>query len=206
MKAHCKRCAHGTGAYKSYQKATGVTAAVAGFLNAIAGLLPGRAGTQVRGWATSLREGERVGREINRADAKVKTFQHATSDAAASLGGGPAAAGSPAAAAGPPTALAARPAVAIGEAWALTPYVEPGEMVSVQLCAKPLKSARTQTYGIRILSRPTEITDLAPMTEAGNITVTGLSAFQRMQPFLLAAVMLALALGLTTLLVRMWGG
>ncbi len=182
-----------------------MTAAAADFLNAIASLLPTGAANPLRGWALSLRQGERVGREINRADAKVKMVQHATSDATTSLGGGSATAG-PTATAALPAAPGAREAVALGEAWALTPDVEPGEMLSVQLCAKPLKSVRTQAYGIRILSRPAEMLDLAPVTEAGNITVTGLSTFQRLEPFLLAGALLALALGLTALLVRIWGG
>ncbi len=194
-----------TGAYRSYQKATGITAAMADFLNAMASLLPASAAGPVRGWALGLRQGERLGRGINRADATVKMVQHATSDATASLGGGSATAGSPATPA-LPAAPGIREAIAFGEDWALTPYVEPGEMLSVQLCARPLKSVRTQAHGIRILSRPAEMPDLAPVTEAGNITVTGLSTLQRLEPFLLAAGMLALALVLAAVLVQMWGG
>jgi hypothetical protein len=196
-----------TGAFKSYQKVSGIGATLGGFLNTLAGVLPQGAATPLRNAATSLRQGESLGYEVDRADSQVKALQHASSDAAASLGGSPAET-RVAAANAPAPRPSQPPAQYLGasETWALTPYVEPGEKLSLQLCAKPLKSTRTQTYGVRILSRLVDVPDLAPVSEAGNITVAGLSGLQRLQPFLLALTMLAVAVGLTALLVRIWGG
>jgi hypothetical protein len=195
-----------TGAYKSYEKVTGVGAVLGGFLNTLAGILPSGAATPLRNAATSLRQGESLGYEIDRADVNVKAVQHASSDAATSLGGGspnaPVAATPPAARPSPAQARNLGPS----ETWAFTPYVEPGEKLGLQLCAKPLKSTRTQTYAIRVLSRLMDVPDLTPVSEASNITVTGLSPLQRLQPFFLALVMLAVATGLTALLIRIWGG
>lgn len=198
-----------TGAYQSYQKATGLAATVADFLNTIASLLPRGAAAPLRNIALNLREGERFGREVNRVDRRVKVVQHATSDVGTSLGGGAAQPGAPAPLAPAPPAPAApatveRPSSA--ELWALTPYVEAGEKLSLQLCARPLNSMGTQTYQIRIVSHLVDVPDLAPVTEAGNITVTGLSRFQRLQPYLLALIMLTVAAVLAGLLALFWGG
>jgi hypothetical protein len=202
-----------TGAFKTFQRGSGILSAVAGFLNAVAGLLPAGAAASLRSTATNLQQGQSVSYEIDRADAKVKMVQHASTNTAQAVAGEPSGpTPAPTATGAPPRTIArGAPAAARGrrpsltETWAVTPYVEAGEKLSLQLCAKPLKSTRTQTYGIRILSRLAEGPEPAPVNEVGDIKVAGLTRLQRLQPFSLALVMLAIAAGLTALLIRLWG-
>jgi hypothetical protein len=199
-----------TGAYQSYAKTSGVSAAIGSFLTTIAALLPGSAGTSLRGTAETLQQGESLGYSIDQADTQVKSVQHSAAATASAVGleSNQPSAETPAAASAPasPPAGPIQKSPAASETWALTPYVEAGEKLAVQLLTRPLKSARTASYGVRIVSRLLEVADIAPVTESGNVTVRGLSWFQRLQPLLLAGALLVMAAGLTALLVHVWGG
>lgn len=95
---------------------------------------------------------------------------------------------------GAPTALAqagnARPG------WSVTPYVEPGQSLVVQLLVSPLRAPRTQHYAFRVLSRTAEEEAAQPVIEHGTVALQGLGVGRR----ILSTVLFLLSLALLGLL------
>jgi hypothetical protein len=118
----------------------------------------------------------------------------ATQTAGAANGNGHSAAAVPpaqrAAVSGQPTALAAAGAGRAG--WSVTPYIEPGQSLVVQLLVSPVKRPRSQHYAFRVLSRSAEAEGAEPLVEHGTVALRGLSAARGVWTLLLLLISLTL--------------
>jgi hypothetical protein len=81
--------------------------------------------------------------------------------------------------------------------WSVTPPIEPGSTLAVQLLVSPARRPKTQHYTFRVLSRTAEDDSATPLIEHGTVALRGL-------PFgrtLLSVVLLLVSLGLLALLI-----
>jgi VWFA-related protein len=96
---------------------------------------------------------------------------------------------------GQPTALASAGSGRPG--WSVTPYLEPGQSLVVQLMVTPVKRPRSQHYAFRVLSRTAEAENAEPIVEHGTVALRGLGVFRQIWTLLLMVI----SLGLLALLV-----
>ncbi len=117
---------------------------------------------------------------------------------AGSSNGAPTMVGGAAALAAAPTAVAApqQPSLvsmrATTAGWALTPPIEPGATLVVNLHISPLRVPKTEIYGFRVLSRAAEASDKTKLTqiEHGSVALTAVPWHKQLLPWLLFIVML----------------
>jgi hypothetical protein len=96
----------------------------------------------------------------------------------------------------------------VGEAWSQTPFLEPGETLTVDLLIAPLNPYRSRYYSFRVISRSLDQEKPPLVVEEGSIQIVGISWFRRLLPyfvfalvgFIFAFVMVAAVLGVTSLL------
>ena len=154
--------------------------------------MPGRAERVVKSAATVPVGGSSVHSPVGTATA--------TTPAGAATGNGHSAAALPpaqrAAMSGQPTALASAGAGRAG--WSVTPYIDPGQSLVVQLLVSPVKRPRSQHYAFRVLSRTAEAEGAEPLVEHGTVALRGLSAARG------AWTLLLLLISLTLLVLLVW--
>src|SRR5579859_3774120 len=102
--------------------------------------------------------------------------------------------GSNGAAAGATAAAPARPVARSG--WSLTPPVDAGETLAVQLKVRPARFPRSKHYSFLVLSRAVDGSEETPITDHGSVALRGGSIFRRVLSwlFLAAAVVLLVVL------------
>jgi VWFA-related protein len=196
------------------QRSLSVAENISVWLMNLSYLVPGAAGRQLRGQVSQSRtlqydvhEGlempGRVERMVKAATpGTVQGLSHGPAPANVAAGSGSAAAtaalpapGASAGAGAAPTALAAAGKAHPG--WSVTPYIEPGSTLAVQLLVSPARRPKTQHYSFRVLSRTAEDDSATPLIEHGTVALRGL-------PFgrtLLSVVLLLVSLGLLALLI-----
>lgn len=79
--------------------------------------------------------------------------------------------------------------------WSVTPYIDPGHSLVVQLLVSPVRAPRSQHYAFRVLSRTAEDENAAPVIEHGTVALKGVGAGRRVLStvlFLLSVTLLAL--------------
>lgn len=79
--------------------------------------------------------------------------------------------------------------------WSVTPYIEPGQSLVIQLLVSPVRAPRSQHYAFRVLSRTAEDENAAPVVEHGTVALKGVGAGRRVLStvlFLLSVTLLAL--------------
>ncbi len=94
---------------------------------------------------------------------------------------------------GAPTTLAQAGSARPG--WSVTPYIDPGQSLVVQLLVSPMRAPRTQHYAFRVLSRTAEDEAAAPVIEHGTVALKGVGLGRRLLStvlFLLSVALLAL--------------
>lgn len=92
-------------------------------------------------------------------------------------------------------------AVPEGYTWALTPILEPGGTLTVDLILKPVNPNRTQEYTFRVNSKLVGREDLPSLVESGTVLIKGPGWFNRMVKVLLFLVVAAIVIGATALIV-----
>jgi hypothetical protein len=80
--------------------------------------------------------------------------------------------------------------------WSVTPYIDPGQSLVVQLLVSPLRAPRSQHYAFRILSRTAEEENAPPVIEHGTVALKGVGIGRR----ILSTVLFLLSLALLGLL------
>jgi VWFA-related protein len=80
------------------------------------------------------------------------------------------------------------------EAWSQTPFVEPGETLTVALLIDPLKPHRTQDCSFQVVSRGIEQKDAPPVVKEGSIHIEGISWFRLYLPALAFGIVSAAAI------------
>jgi VWFA-related protein len=173
-------------------------------------LMPGAAGRNIRARVSQSRTVQydvhegfempgRVDRMVKAATpGTVQGLSHGPAPAnvaAARAGGGAAVASVPstglaAAGQGAPTALAQAGSAHPG--WSVTPYIEPGSSLTVQLLVSPARPPRTQHYAFRVLSRTAEDEAATPLIEHGSVPLRGLPWTRRAVSLALMVVVLGL--------------
>ena len=86
--------------------------------------------------------------------------------------------------------------------WALTPMVEPGHTLGLDLLIQPARSARAQQYPFKVISKLLFHEDVPPVVEQGNIQIRRPGWFSRIAPvliFLLVAAALIVSTGYAVL-------
>ena len=183
--------------------------AIAGILSTLAYLLPRSIGGPLQRASFSLRRGETTLQRAQQVSQQVGRLAPAGGQASTS-------ARTPASATGGAQALTAvgtspqgegpvRMAPAASQAQvtplletAQTPFIEPGETLTVNLLIKPVKPFQAQHYSFTITSRSLEQSDAPPALEQGNVQVTALPWYRR---YWLPALVTLLGGGLTFTLV-----
>lgn len=69
------------------------------------------------------------------------------------------------------------------QVWVQTPYVQPGESLTVDLLVSLVQAAATPDYAFRVLSRSVEQGEAPPVVEEGNVEIKRLSLFRRLLPY-----------------------
>jgi hypothetical protein len=64
--------------------------------------------------------------------------------------------------------------------WALTPVVDPGRSISIELLITPANPNRTQTYRFKVLSKLVGLEERPPLVEEGTVQVVGPGWFSRL--------------------------
>ncbi len=85
--------------------------------------------------------------------------------------------------------------------WALTPILEPGGTLTVELIMKPVNPNRTQEYTFRVISKLVGYEELPPLIESGTVLIKGPGWFNRLVKILLFLVVAAIVIGATALIV-----
>jgi VWFA-related protein len=196
------------------QRAVGVMENITSWLMNVAYLLPGRGGQQLRSQVSQSRSVQydahealekpgRIERVVKSATptvpgggphsapanqpARAGTASGNGHAAAATL---PAPGGTLTAGAGQSTVLASAGAQRPG--WSVTPYVEPGQSLVVQLLVSPTRAPRSQHYAFRVLSRTAEAEGGEPLVEHGTVALRGLPILRRAWTLLLLVLSAAL--------------
>jgi hypothetical protein len=95
---------------------------------------------------------------------------------------------------GQPTTLASAGTGRPG--WSVTPYLEPGQSLVVQLLVSPVRRPRSQHYAYRVLSRTAESESAEPLVEHGTVALRGLGVFRQLWTLLLMLASLGLLVAL----------
>lgn len=166
---------------------------VASLLTTLASIAPGSSvGKSLTRTAASLRRGQTMASQAQRA-----------SEYAGQLGGGGggsrAGSSRPADGASPvQAAQRATPAPSTGpaeiEIWAQTPFVEPGQTLSIDMHVRAQNPYRSQQYGVHLASKTVEVSTPTPHVEQIGVHLEGLNAFERYAPFILLASLLIVLL------------
>ncbi len=85
--------------------------------------------------------------------------------------------------------------------WALTPILEPGGTLTVELILKPVNPNRTQEYTFRVVSKLVGRDDLPPLVESGTVHIKGPGWFSRLVKLLLFLLVAIVVSGSTALIV-----
>jgi hypothetical protein len=175
-------------------KAKGIGATVADALSAVAAILPSSIGAPLRNWSRQLRQQQAAITYAERAPqqmaSQIRRIPGVPDRAAKS---GPAATPSPAAP--PPVEAVAgpqyAPVVPISRAAVVdqTPFVEPGETLTLGLLVEPIKRPhQNQHYTITVTSKPLEQEDAPPQVEEGTILIPGVSWLRHYAPLWLPVI------------------
>ena len=199
------------GAREVAGKAAGASGALAGILSTVSRLLPGSTGTSAARASAQLRRGQmqtgRADRLVDQvAKAKPKTSSTPAADAAPSdqatfvpyastvaslevegMTGTYTAGG---------TSMSSGERPSDSPAWALTPSVEPGETLVVEMLVSPTKSYKSQHYPFTLLSRSVEQSGSALMAEEVSVHMTRPSWLSRLYPYLVVLLIMAVTISL----------
>ncbi|MCC7360148.1 MAG: VWA domain-containing protein [Anaerolineales bacterium] len=189
------------------QRGLSVMENITAWLSNVSYLMPGTGGRKMRGSISQVRgaqyeayEGLEMPGRVERV-VKAAAPPPVTGSSGTTLGGYAAAptatmaAGAPPAAAqaqltGAPTTLAQAGAARPG--WSVTPYVEPGQSLVVQLLVSPLRAPRTQHYAFRVLARTAEDDAAQPVVEHGTVALRGVGLGRRVLTVVLFLLTVAL--------------
>ena len=192
------------------QRGLSVMENITAWLSNVSYLMPGTGGRKMRGGISQVRgvqydayEGLEMPGRVERV-VKAAAPPPVTGSSGTTLGGYAAAptatmaAGTaqaaPAQLTGAPTTLAQAGAARPG--WSVTPYIDPGQSLVVQLLVSPLRAPRTQHYAFRVLSRTAEDDTAQPVIEHGTVALKGVGLGRRV----LATVLFLLTVALLGLL------
>jgi len=196
-----------TGLEKARQKtdqAKGASQAIAGTLNTLGVLLPGSMGAPLRSWASRLRRQQAAVTRIEQAPGRTSGRLQRVRRHVSPI--------KPSAPSVRPTSSSPRPTRdeyqtrsvthTVVDAWARTPFVEPGETLAIDLLIDPIKrSSQTEHYPVTVTSKSVEQEDAPPVIEEGDIQIAGVSWFRHLLPsFIFVAVIVIEALLLWLLL------
>lgn len=152
--------------------------ALSTLLNTVASLLPRSAQAPLR----------RISRQIGRGRSAVGQARM-TSSRAARLAPRRAPRRTPAGKVAPASKVApaveAQPRRDAASSWSQTPYVEPGQAITVELCVDPARPYREQQHSFRVLSRPAEQEDAPLAVDEQVLLIPGLGWFRRWAPYAL---------------------
>ncbi len=167
-------------------QAKGISAAAASALGTVGALLPRSVGTPLRNWASQLR----------RQQAAVSRVEHAPRQVLSRILKSPGRTSRVRSLVSPARVTTLPPQTTgecqatpvtrtIVDAWAQTPFVEPGETLTVDLLIDPIERPRkTQHYPIVVTSRSIEQADAPLVVEEGSVQIEGVSWFRHLLPFL----------------------
>jgi hypothetical protein len=77
--------------------------------------------------------------------------------------------------------------------WACTPFVEPGETLTVDLLIASRRWSPTQRYSFRVASAALDLQDATTVIEAGNVEIRGLSGLRLALTALIVGVLAVIA-------------
>jgi VWFA-related protein len=200
----------GGGALQTADQAMGTASGIAGIVSSIASLLPGSMGaplqravspvyqTQMQVSGTRLQAQSQIGQATSVSD-KVARAKPASAPQKPGLPPAPQVQEEqPAFAADTtqPSRAVARPRAAlvttapqpVAETWVQTPFLAPGETLTIDLLIAPLNPYRTQDYSFKLISRALGQEGAPLAIEEGNVRIVGISWFRRLLPFLIFAI------------------
>ena len=200
---------------ESAGKALAAGSTIGNFLSEIGYMLPGSLGRRLSSTGGSLRSAQNT---ADRAERLANRVPKGKADAAATAAAVASSTSDTAAATATPTpaidstrqapaevatraapVLPALPANLTPGAYQ-TPFVEPGEMLTLNLIIRPDRPYQTQHYTFRVSSRSIEQAGLKPLVENANIEVAGVSWFRLYLPFFLVAGATIIVIALIALL------
>jgi VWFA-related protein len=200
-----------TGLEKARQKtdrAKGMSQAIASTLNTLGVLLPGSMGAPLRSWASRLRQQQaavtRIEQAPSRTSGGLQRIRRQVSQVKPPASPGRATVSSP------PQRMDKRQvrsvARTIVDAWARTPFVEPGETLAVDLLIDPIKrSSQTEQYPITVTSKSVEKENAPPVIEEGIVQIMGVSWFRHLLPSLIFVAVIVIEALLIWLLLSSMG-
>ncbi|MBN2393286.1 MAG: hypothetical protein JXR84_21325 [Anaerolineae bacterium] len=164
---------------------------IAGLLATLGQLLPGSAGQSLTGIGREVRQGQQAATQVKQVSKYADKLQ-------------------PKPGSSQPSAISRRPAPEAGDArsrvgsaiieiWAQTPFVEPGEILHVNLQVQPAKPYQSGQYSYILKSRSLEYKDAPVITEEEMVVFKALNSFERFAPFMMfaAGIMVLLMLFLS---------
>jgi hypothetical protein len=192
------------------QEAQGCAYAIAGILSTLSYLLPGSAGRSVARVGQTISTGQgrlrqatnvptRLARTAGQLQSQVGQLTPSGSRTRSSVGmteigpgaGRPIDNGSEVV---PARAVSQAPAngrQTRANGWAQTPFVDPGEQLSIDMLITPIaKPYHTQAYMFTVLSKTIEREDSSLVTEAGRVEMPGVSRLRRLIPYLIYIIMM----------------
>jgi hypothetical protein len=141
-------------------KAVGLGGLLASLLTTVGYLLPGSAGKSLLGAASELRMGQIQVSRARQATDQVSSLKRTVSRV-------------PQAASPPGVPVSPKPASPVTQSaavsWVQTPFVQPGEMLAVDLFIRSRKTGGGQPYPFSVISRPVEQEGAAPVVTEGSM-------------------------------------
>jgi VWFA-related protein len=175
--------------------------AITKIVSSISAILPRSLGAPLQRAIRPVRTAQSTASRVTRLPTKVTRVMPAPSPARSTAQAARSTAEPTRAPARPQTVAVAPVPQPLGETWSQTPFVEPGETLTIDLLIAPLNPYQTRNYSFKVISRSLDQKDPPLVVEEGSVQIVGISWFRRLLPYLVFALTSALVIATAVLAV-----
>ena len=75
----------------------------------------------------------------------------------------------------------------MAKTFVLTPVLDPGDVVSIEMAVRPVNPYRTQQYRFKVVSQAADEPEPAPIVEEGDIVISGMGWLLRSLPYVISS-------------------
>jgi hypothetical protein len=193
----------GGGLAQTAKNASGASNAVADLLMTVGYILPRSIGMPLINIASQMRYSQYAAQRVSNIPRQIKNMAPGGQPANSTYVGG---SGVMPPSSAPVAAAAGQTAAVVVDAWTSTPIVQPGGSLMLDLLLVPADPTHAQHCSFTVLSRATEDVYAQPLASEGDVQITGVSALQRVVPWLVFGGITILGIACSIFLIMSYRG